>query len=402
MNDEHKYSPEEIRAMTRIEGIRWRPGMYLRGGLRVDGFYQLLLEVVQNAVAEYDAGFADTVKVIIHKDESVSIVDNGRGIPFNLGDKKSNVETLFTEFQGLPNGNLITYFKNHRWLHSAGSAIVVNAVSEFLQIEVAKDKNLYRIAFEKGVTKEPFALIGENPNERNGTKVRFKPDLEIFKDVNPYWDYSRVCSSLREVTFLFCGLKIILIDERTEQTQTETLYEINGMGAYAKSLVTETDALYEKPILLEDILDQGFVRVGFFHSSTQNFDFVAYTNMRQNINGGTHVTGFQMAYVQVMNQYAKSQNFLEQDMISTSENWLVGLRVAISLQMDYPYYDMSTLNKLLNPEAQVAVEKLITEKLPLWLEENPHIGKIIVERAVKAAQARVAFQTVKTPSDLQV
>jgi DNA gyrase subunit B len=388
MNDERKYSLEEIRAMTRIEGIRWRPGMYLRGGLRVDGFYQLLFEIVQNSIAEYDAGFADTVKVIIHQDESVSVTDNGQGIPFDPRDEKSNVETVFTEFQGLPNGNLITYFKNHRWIHSSGGAIIVNAVSEFLQVEVAKDKNLYRIVFEKGVTKEPFALIGENPNERNGTKVRFKPDLEIFKDVNPHWDYGRICRNLRELAFLFCGLKIILIDERNDQTQTETLYEINGMGAYAKSLVTETDALYEKPILLEDVLDHGFVRVGFFHSSTQDFDFVAYANMQQNINGGTHVTGFQTAYVKVLNQYAKSQNSLERDAIfPTSENWFVGLRVAISLQMDYPNYDTSTRNKLLNPEARVAVENLITEKLPCWLEENPKIAQIIIQKAFNAARA---------------
>jgi DNA gyrase subunit B len=399
MNDERKYNLEEIRAMTHMQGIRWRPGMYLRGGLRIDGFYNLLFEVVQNAVTEYDAGFADTVKVTIYKDESVSVADNGRGIPFDSRDIKSKVETVFTEYQGLPNGNLITYFKNPRWIHSSGGAIVVNALSEFLQVEVAKDKNLYRIAFEKGVTKESFALIEESLSGRNGTKVRFKPDLEIFKDVNPHWDYNRIRRYLQEIAFLFCGLKIILIDKRNEQTQPETLYEINGMGAYAKSLVTETDALYEKPILLEDVLDHGFVRVGFFHSITQDF---AYTNMQQNLDGGAHVIGFQTAYVQVMNQYAKSQNFLEQDVIfSTSKNWLMGLCVAISLQMDYPHYDTSTRNKLLNPEARVAVENLITEKLPLWLEGNPEIGKIIVERAVKAAQAQVALQTAKTPSNLQ-
>ena len=159
MNDEGKYSTEGIRAMTLMEGIRRRPGMWLRGGVKTDGFYQLLLEIVQNAIAEYDAGSADTVTVTIHKDESVSVADNGCGIPFDSRDEKSHVEIVFTEHQGLPTGNLITYFKNPRWIHSSGAAIIVNAVSEFLQVEVAKDKNLYRIAFEKGVTKEPFDII---------------------------------------------------------------------------------------------------------------------------------------------------------------------------------------------------------------------------------------------------
>ena len=391
------YTSDNIKVLKGLDGVRKRPGMYLQGGTGIDGFHQLLTEIIDNGIDEGLAGYADTVSVTIHKDESVTVNDNGRGFPIDAMASEGGRPAVEVTFTDLHAGGKFDdgAYKVSGGLHGVG-AKVVNALSVFLRVEIRKGTDIYRIGFSSGDLTEPLEIVGKNKTGRNGSSISFKPDPVVFKDIVTHWDYARIRRRLRELAFLTGGIKIVLTDERDGHQKTETFHERGGVGAYAKSLVGESPLLYEDPILLKGVVDDTIVEVGLIHTSKYDYTLVAYANMITNRDGGTHMTGFRTAFTRVMNQYTKAKNLLKQGAIApTGDDWLEGLHAVISVKLGDPQFESNAKIKLLNPEAQTAVNAVVGEKLGEFLEENPKIGKMMVEKAADAARARDAARKAK-------
>jgi DNA gyrase subunit B len=391
------YTADNIKVLKGLDGVRKRPGMYLQGGTGIDGFHQLLSEIIDNAIDEGQAKFADTVTVTIHKDESVTVTDNGRGFPVDTMASENGRPAVEVTFTDLHAGGKFDdgAYKVSGGLHGVG-AKVVNALSLFLRVDIRKGKDLYRIGFESGVLTEPLHIIGKNDTGRNGSSVSFKPDPAVFKDIEPHWDYSRIRRRLRELSFLTGGIKIILSDEREGHQKTETFHEKGGVAAYARSLVGDDKLLYDTPVLLRGKHEDVMVEVGLIHSTGYTPNLLAYANMITNRDHGTHMTGFRTAYTRIFNKYLKDKGILKQGAIEPNgDDWLEGLNVVVSVQLGDPQFESNAKVKLLNPEAQGAVNRVVGEKLMEFLEENPKIGKAISEKAADAARARDAARKAK-------
>jgi DNA gyrase subunit B len=390
------YTSDNIKVLKGLDGVRKRPGMYLQGGTGVDGFHQLLSEILDNAIDECQAGYADMVSVTFHNDESVTITDNGRGFPVDSMASEGGRPAVEVTFTDLHAGGKFDdgAYKVSGGLHGVG-AKVVNALSLFLRVEIRKGSEIYRIGFASGELVEPLHVIGKNTG-RNGSSISFKPDPVVFKDIVTHWDYTRVRRRLRELAFLVGGIKIVITDERDGHHKTETFFEKGGVAAYAKSLVGESPLLYDEPILLKGVVDDTIVQVGLIHTSKYDYTIVSYANMITNRDGGTHMTGFRTAFTRVMNQYLKAKNLLKQGAIApTGDDWLEGLHCVVSVQLGDPQFESNAKIKLLNPEAQTAVNAVVGEKLSEYLEENPKVGKALVEKAADAARARDAARKAK-------
>jgi DNA gyrase subunit B len=391
------YTADNIKVLKGLDGIRKRPGMYLQGGTGIDGFHQLLTEIIDNGIDEGLAGYADTVTVTIHKDESVTVTDNGRGFPVDAMASENNRPAVEVTFTDLHAGGKFDdgAYKVSGGLHGVG-AKVVNALSLFLRVEIRKGKDIHRIVFNSGDLVEPLHVIGENKTGRNGSSVSFKPDPIVFKDITTHWDYNRIRRRLRELAYLTGGIKIVLTDEREGHAKTETFLEKGGVAAYAKSLTGDNPHLYADPILLRGKVEDIDVEVGFIHTSKYDYTLVSYANMITNRDGGTHMTGFRTAFTRVMNKYMTAKGLLKQGAVApTSDDWLEGLHMVLSVKLGDPQFESNAKVKLLNPEAQGAVSAVVGEKLNEFLEENPKIGKVIVEKAADAARARDAARKAK-------
>lgn len=391
------YTADNIKVLKGLDGVRKRPGMYLQGGTGVDGFHQLLSEILDNAIDEVQAKFADTVTVTLHADESVTITDNGRGFPIDAMASEGGRPAVEVTFTDLHAGGKFDdgAYKVSGGLHGVG-AKVVNALSLFLRVAIRKGKDLYQIGFESGVLTEPLHLIGSNDTGRNGSSISFKPDPAVFKDITTHWDYARIRRRLRELSFLVGGTKIILIDERDGHHKTETFFEKGGVAAYARSLVGDDKVLYDAPVLLSGIQDEIKVEVGLIHSTGYSPNLLAYANMITNRDHGTHMTGFRTAYTRILNKYLKDKGILKQGAVEPNgDDWLEGLNVVVSVQLGDPQFESNAKVKLLNPEAQGAVSRVVSDKLSEFLEANPKIGKAIAEKAADAARARDAARKAK-------
>ncbi|MFN3266113.1 MAG: DNA gyrase subunit B [Deinococcales bacterium] len=391
------YTADNIKVLKGLDGVRKRPGMYLQGGTGVDGFHQLLSEILDNAIDEVQAKYADTVTVTLHQDESVTITDNGRGFPVDAMASEGGRPAVEVTFTDLHAGGKFDdgAYKVSGGLHGVG-AKVVNALSLFLRVVINKGKNQYRIGFESGVLSEPLNIIGTNKSGRNGSSITFKPDPAVFKDIVTHWDYLRIRRRLRELSFLVGGTKIILTDERDGHHKTETFFEKGGVAAYARSLVGDDKLLYDTPILLSGIQDEIKVEVGLIHSTGYTPNLLAYANMITNRDHGTHMTGFRTAYTRVLNKYLKDKGILKQGAVEPNgDDWLEGLNVVVSVQLSDPQFESNAKVKLLNPEAQGAVSRVVSDKLSEFLEANPKIGKAIAEKAADAARARDAARKAK-------
>jgi DNA gyrase subunit B len=391
------YTSDNIKVLKGLDGVRKRPGMYLQGGTGIDGFHQLLGEIIDNAIDEGQAKFADTVTVTIRKDESVTVTDNGRGFPVDAMASEGGRPAVEVTFTDLHAGGKFDdgAYKVSGGLHGVG-AKVVNALSLFLQVDILKGADLYRIGFESGVLTEPLHIIGKNTTGRNGSSVSFKPDPVVFKDIEAHWDYSRIRRRLRELSFLMAGLKIVLTDEREGHQKSETFLEKGGVAAYARSLVGDDKLLYEAPMLVKGVFEGVVVEIGLVHSTSYTPNLLAYANMITNRDGGTHMTGFRTAYTRVFNKYLKDKGLLKQNAIEPQgDDWLEGLNVVVSVKINDPQFESNAKVKLLNPEVQTAVSRVVGEKLLEYLEENPKVGKVICEKAADAARARDAARKAK-------
>jgi DNA gyrase subunit B len=390
------YTAENIQVLEGLEAVRKRPAMYVQGGNGIDGYHQLLTEILDNAIDESLGGYADTVEVVLNDDGSVSITDNGRGIPVDIMKKegKPAIEIIFTILHagGKFDGGA---YKVSGGLHGVGSS-VVNALSTFLEVEVTRDGKVHMIRFELGKVTKELSVIGNAPKGKAGSKVTFMPDHSIFKDITGF-DYQRVKRRLHELAYLTGGVKIILEDRRSgHELRREEYYEKGGVAAYAQGLAKEGKHLYEKPMLVKGVSENIEVEVGMMHTSSYGQMVLTYANMITNRDGGTHLTGFKSAYTRVLNNYAKNQNLVKKgDPQPTGDDFLEGIACVVSVKLPEPQFESQAKVKLLNPEAQSAVQSVVYEKLTEILEENPKVAKVIIEKAANAARAREAARKAR-------
>jgi DNA gyrase subunit B len=390
------YNAENIQVLEGLEAVRLRPAMYVQGGNGIDGYHQLLTEILDNSIDESLGGHADTVEVILNEDGSVTVIDNGRGIPVDIMKKegKPAIEIIYTILHagGKFDGGA---YKVSGGLHGVGAS-VVNALSTFLEVEVTRDSKIHMIRFEYGKVTKPIEVIGTAPKGKSGSKVTFMPDHGIFKDLQGF-DYQRVRRRLRELAYLTGGVKIILEDRRHKHdVRHEVFHEQGGVAAYAHNLADEGKHLYEKPMLIKGISENIEVDVGMMHTTGYGQMVLTYANMITNRDGGTHLTGFKSAYTRVLNNYAKDKNMVKKgDPQPTGDDFLEGITCVISVKIPDPQFESQAKVKLLNPEAQTAVQSVVYEKLAEILEENPKIAKTIIEKAANAARAREAARKAR-------
>lgn len=389
------YTAENIQVLEGLEAVRKRPAMYVQGGTGIDGYHQLLTEIIDNAIDECLAGFADTVEVKLNKDGSATVTDNGRGIPVDMMKKegKPAVEVIFTVLHAGGKFDSSAY-KVSGGLHGVGSS-VVNALSSWLDVEVNRDGKIYHIRFERGVVTESLKEMGAYKGSRSGSKVTFKPDSSIFKDIRGF-DTQRMRRRLKELAYLTGGVKIVFEDHRHSEPIREVFHEEGGVAAFAESLAADDKRLYDRALRIYGSSEDIEVDVGLIHTSSFGQMVLNYANMITNRDGGTPLTGFKSAYTRVLNNYAKNNNLIKKgDPNPTGEDFLEGIYCVISVKLGDPQFESQAKVKLLNPEAQSATQSVVYEKLTEILEENPKIAKAIIEKAANAAKAREAARKAR-------
>ena len=397
------YTADNIKVLKGLEGVRKRPAMYVQGGVGIDGYHQLLTEIIDNAIDEALAGYADTVEVTLNADGSCSVSDNGRGIPVEMMKKEQRpaIEVIFTELHAGGKFDSSAY-KVSGGLHGVGSS-VVNALSTFLEAEVRKDGKVHRIRFDRGEVTFPVQVVGDCPKSQTGSKVTFQPDHAIFKEVSSF-DFQRIRRRLKELAYLTGGVKIILEDHRQKEIRREVFHEEGGVAAFADNLAKEGKRLYDTPVLVsaqtsvdvDERTEEIEVEVGLMHTAAYGQTVLTYANMITNRDGGTHLTGFKSAYTKVLNNYAKDKNLIKKgDPSPTGDDFLEGINCVISVKLGDPQFESQAKVKLLNPEAQSAVYSVFYQKFGEVLEENPRIGKAIIEKAANAAKAREAARKAR-------
>ncbi len=394
VNTVSTYTAENIKVLKGLEGVRKRPAMYVQGGTGIDGYHQLLTEIIDNAIDESLAGYADTVEVVLNENGSASVSDNGRGIPVDMMHKEGRpaIEVIFTELHAGGKFDASAY-KVSGGLHGVGAS-VVNALSTFLETEVKKDGKLYRIRFDRGEVSFPVQVVGRAIKGESGSRVTFMPDHDVFKEVLSF-DYQRVKKRLRELAYLTGGVKIVLEDHRHKDVRREVFLEQGGVAAFADSLA-EGKKLYEKPMLIRGTSEAIEVEVGLMHTSSYGQMVLSYANMITNRDGGTHLTGFKSAYTRVLNTYAKANNLVKKgDPQPTGDDFLEGIACVVSVKLGDPQFESQAKVKLLNPEAQSATQSVVYEKLSEILEENPKVAKAVIEKAANAAKAREAARKAR-------
>lgn len=397
-----EYNASQISILKGLEAVRKRPGMYVQGGTGVDGYHQLLTEIIDNAIDEGLAGFADEVHVIMREDGSATVTDNGRGIPVDImqSEGRPAIEVIFTELHAGGKFGQGAY-KVSGGLHGVGSS-VVNALSTYLDVTVNKGGKLYHVRFERGEVSTPLEMLGNTPDDvKWATQVTFHPDPEVFGEFENQFNYERIRSRLRELAYL-TGLKIVLRDERRElhggEIQEVTYHERGGIANFARALVSdEGKLLYDQPIVMRGVSSDVEVEVAFIHANTYASDnILTYANMIRTRDGGTPLTGFKTAYTRILNKYAREKNLVKAgNPVPSGDDLLEGIYCVVSVKLSEPQFESQAKVKLLNSEAQSAVNAIVGEKFAEFLEENPKIGKTIVEKAAEAARAREAARKAR-------
>jgi DNA gyrase subunit B len=398
-----EYTADSIRILKGLEGVRMRPAMYVQGGVGIDGFHQLLGEIIDNAIDEALAGHARTVEVTLHPDGSASVADDGRGIPVGVmrDGGRPAIEVIFSELHAGGKFDAAAY-KVSGGLHGVGSS-VVNALSTFLEADVYQAGRHHRIRFDYGDVTFPVQDVGPAPAGRRGSTVTFRPDPAIFKEVEGF-DFARVRRRLRDLAFLTGGVRIVLEDRRQKEIRREEFHEQGGAAAFASYLARDEKRLYDEPLRIlasvtverESTPQEIEVEVGFIHTSGYVQNILTYANMITNRDGGTHLTGFKTAFTRVLNAYAKQKNLLKKgDPVPAGDDYLEGIHCVVSVKLGDPQFESQAKVKLLNPEAGTAVQQVVGEALATLLEEAPKVGKAIVEKAANAARAREAARKAR-------
>lgn len=386
-----EYGADQIQILEGLEAVRKRPGMYI-GSTSAKGLHHLVYEIVDNAVDESLAGYCDTIYVTLNKDNSVTVRDNGRGIPVGINKKKgvSSVEVVLTILHagGKFGGG---GYKVSGGLHGVGSS-VVNALSNWLEVNVHTDGKIYNQRYEKGKVCYPLKVVGET--EQNGTVVSFLPDDTIFEETE--FDYKTLRQRLRETAFLTKNLRIILTDERQEETVQEVFHYEGGIKEFVTYLNKGKEPLYDQVIYCEGEKDGVYVEVAMQHNDSYNENSLSFVNNIITPEGGTHLSGFKNALTSTFNDYARKNKLLKENESNLSgEDIREGLTSVISIKLGEPQFEGQTKQKLGNSEARGAVNSIVNEQLTYFLEQNPSIAKVICEKAVLAQRARDAARKAR-------
>ena len=379
---QHEYGADEIQILEGLEAVRKRPGMYI-GSTSARGLHHLVYEIVDNAVDEALAGFCDTIYVTINKDNSVTVIDNGRGIPVGINHKA-----------GLPAVEVVfTGYKVSGGLHGVGAS-VVNALSNWLEVEIYHEGKVYQQRYERGKVMEKLTVIGDCEEGKTGTKVTFLPDDTIFETT--IFDFNVLKQRFREMAFLTKGLKIVLKDDREEEPKERTFHYEGGIKEFVTYLNRSATPLYEQIIYCEGMVNNVSVEVAMQHNDSYSDNTYGFVNNITTPEGGTHVVGFRNAITKTFNDYARKNKLLRDNEPNLSgEDIREGLTAIISVKIEDPQFEGQTKQKLGNSEARGAVDNVVSKQLEIFLEQNPAVGKIIVEKSVMSQRAREAARKAR-------
>ena len=387
-----EYSADQIQILEGLEAVRKRPGMYI-GSTSVRGLHHLVYEIVDNSVDEALAGFCSHIEVQINADNSITVQDDGRGIPVDT-QKKAGLPAVEVVFTILHAGGKFGGggYKVSGGLHGVGAS-VVNALSEWLEVEICCDGKVYKQRYERGKTMYPLKVVGECAPDKHGTRVVFLPDKEIFEET--VYDYDTLKVRLRETAFLTKNLKITLRDDR-EVKHEKTFHYEGGIKEFVTYLNRSNEKLYEPVIYCEGIKDKVFVEVAMQHNDSYTENIYTFVNNINTPEGGTHLAGFKSALTKTFNDYAKKNKLLKENEPALSgEDIREGLTAIISVKIEEPQFEGQTKQKLGNSEARAAVDAIVSEQLTYFLEQNPTVAKIICEKSILAKRARDAARKAR-------
>ena len=388
-----EYGADQIQILEGLEAVRKRPGMYI-GSTSSRGLHHLVYEIVDNSVDEALAGYCDEIQVDINKDNSVTVSDNGRGIPVGINHKAGlpAVEVVFTVLHagGKFGGG---GYKVSGGLHGVGAS-VVNALSEWLEVEIYHEGQVYKQRYERGKVCYKLKVTGTCEPDRSGTKVTFFPDAEIFEET--VFDYDVLKQRFREMAFLTKGLKIVLRDWRGEELHEHTFHYEGGIKEFVTYLNRSKTPLYEQIIYCEGSKDGVYVEVAMQHNDSYSDNTYGFVNNITTPEGGTHVEGFRSALTKTFNDYARKNRLLKDSEPNLSgEDIREGLTAIISVKIENPQFEGQTKQKLGNSEARGAVNNIVSTQLEIFLEQNPNVAKVTVEKSVMAQRAREAARKAR-------
>jgi DNA gyrase subunit B len=388
------YTAGQIQILKGLEAVRKRPGMYI-GSTGPRGLHHLVYEVVDNSVDEALAGHCTLIQVTIHADDSITVIDDGRGIPVDIHpvEKKPGVEIAMTMLHAGGKFDKESY-KVSGGLHGVGVS-VVNALSEQLEVEVRRDGRIYRQKYSRGIKQTELEVVGKVKG--TGTTVTFKPDSEIFSELR--YNYDTLANRLREMAFLNAGLKIVLTDERDldgKGVRVDEFHYRGGIVEFVQFLRGTRKPLHAKPIYIEASREEAEIELAIQYDDGYNENTFTFVNNINTHEGGTHLTGFKAALTRTLNDYARRNNFLKKELDALSgEDMREGLTCVLSIKVREPQFEGQTKTKLGNSEVRGAVESVVNEKLATFLEENPSVARAIIDKALQAARARLAARKAR-------
>ncbi|MNO15046.1 DNA gyrase subunit B [compost metagenome] len=388
--NEQSYDESQIQVLEGLEAVRKRPGMYI-GSTSARGLHHLVWEVVDNSIDEALAGFANKIDVIVHQDNSVTVIDNGRGIP--VGEhpklKKSTLEVVMTVLHagGKFGGG---GYKVSGGLHGVGVS-VVNALSEKVVVQVSRDGQLYQQEYHRGVPQYDVKVVGEST--ATGTRTTFHPDPEVFTETTVF-DYDTLLSRIRELAFLNKGINISIKDERTDEG--DSFHYEGGIMEYVKFLNGNKEVLHDQPIYVEGARDMIQVEVALQYNESYTENILSFANNIHTHEGGTHESGFKSALTRIINDYARKNNIIKDNSSNlTGDDVREGLTAIISVKIPEPQFEGQTKTKLGNSEVRGIVESLFAEKLQEFMEENPAVSRKVLEKSLQASRAREAARKAR-------
>lgn len=388
-----EYGADQIQILEGLEAVRKRPGMYI-GSTSSRGLHHLVYEIVDNAVDEALAGYCDTINVSINEDNSITVIDNGRGIPVGM-NKKAGLPAVEVVFTILHAGGKFGGggYKVSGGLHGVGAS-VVNALSTWLEVEICNEGNVYMQRYERGKVVKKLSIIDKCDPDKTGTKVTFLPDPEIFEET--VFDYSVLKQRFREMAFLTKGLKIILTDYREEEPHERVFHYEGGIKEFVSYLNRSKTPLYENIIYCEGTKDGVEVEVAMQHNDSYADNTYGFVNNITTPEGGTHVVGFRNALTKTFNEYARKNKLLKDNEPNLSgEDIREGLTAIISVKIEDPQFEGQTKQKLGNSEARGAVDNIVSTQLEIFLEQNPQVAKLTVEKSVLSQRAREAARKAR-------
>ena len=374
-----EYGADQIQILEGLEAVRKRPGMYI-GSTSSRGLHHLVYEIVDNSVDEALAGFCDKIEVIINADNSITVTDNGRGIPVGI-QKKAGIPAVEVVFTILHAGGKFGGggYKVSGGLHGVGAS-VVNALSIWLEVRICQDGKIYQQRYERGKVMNPLNVVGTCEEDKHGTEVRFLPDPQIFEET--VYDFEILRMRLQETAFLTKNLKIVLRDDREEKKEKTFHYE-GGIKEFVTYMNKGKTAIYDKVIYCEGTKDNIYVEVAMQHNDSYTENIYSFVNNVNTPEGGTHLAGFKNALTKTVNDYARKNKLLKDNEENLSgEDIREGLTAIISVKIEEPQFEGQTKQKLGNSEARGAVDNIVSEQFTYFLEQNPNAAKSICEKSV--------------------